>query len=197
MGATWSPTTGPSADVTSPPELTVPATTLQSDSDEQQSTEDSSDDSTQIYVYAIIALSVIVVAFIGHTVHNKRKQHAPFAPNQPDNRNTVTNPTHNAQHVQQSAPTVSGDVAGTYEPAQTLNPNYEPTLPERMRNRVCAEINSNVAGIPGHPDRQQDEDGYVAMHLPQTTGTSQPAGDQQVYDQFYECPPDRHTDSSA
>ena len=34
----------------------------------------------------------------------------------------------------------------------------------------------NVAGIHGHPDRQQDEDGYVAMHLPPTTGTSQPAG---------------------
>ena len=171
MGATWSPTTGPSADVTSPPELTVPATTLQSDPDEQQSTEDNNN-GVETHIYIIIALSVVVVALIVHTVHNKRKKHAPLSPDQPD---TVTNPTYNAQ--QQSAPTVSGDVDDAYEVGQTLNPNYQPMLPERMRNRVYAEINLNVAGVPGHPDRQQDEHGYVAMHMPPTN--------------------DRHTNSSA
>ena len=96
---------------------------------------------------------------------------------------TSTGGGHPDQHVQQSAPIVSGDVANAYEPVQTLNPNYEPTpperitlnpnyeptLPERMSNRVYAEINLNVAAIPGHPDRQQDENGYVAMHTPPTT----------------------------
>ena len=162
MGATWSPTTGPSADVTPPPELTPPATTLRSDPDEQQSTEDSSDDGTQTYVYAITALSVVVVAFAVHAVHNKRKGRTPLAPNR--NGSMVTNPTYNAQ--QQPGPTVGTDNDVTYEPAQMLNPDYEPTLPERRRNRDYAEINLAVAGVPGHPDRQQDESGYVAMHLP-------------------------------
>ena len=29
--------------------------------------------------------------------------------------------------------------------AQTLNPDYQPTLPERMRNRVHAAVGLNVA----------------------------------------------------
>jgi len=176
--ATWSPATGPSADVTLPPELTPPATTLHSDPDEQQSTEDSSDDGTQTYVYAITALSVVVVAFAVHAVHNKRKGRTPLAPNPPDNGSTATNPTCNAQ--QQPGPTVGADndaTSDTVEPAQMRNPDYQPTLPERLRNRDYAEITPN-------------EDSQGASYA--TLG-----GDQQVYDQFYERPPDRHVESSA
>ena len=115
----------------------------------------------------MVALVALGVAFV--VVRRKQRQADQGGSHLP----TTTNP--NLQ--QQSAPTVGGDIGDAYEPAQTLNPDYQPMLPERMRNRVYAEINLNVAGVPGHPDRQQDEYGYVAMHMPPT--------------------PDRLTDSSA
>ena len=159
MGATWSPTTGPSADVTPPPELTAPATTLQSDPDEQQSTE-RSDDSTQIYVYAIIALSVVIVncgvcgVYGLHDVARADKK-----------KRTPSEPNHDQSSFEQSSVTVpnsacctappnvecepmfngpgaacsnNGDIGDAYEVGQTLNPIYEPTLPERMGNRLYA-----------------------------------------------------------
>ena len=177
VGATWSPTPGPLADVTPPSAATAAAaTTLQPDPDEQQASEDGSD-GIQTHVVVIMGImGLVIVAFIVYTVYSKRKGHAPLAPNQPDNTATVANPMYNAQP--QAAPTVGNDNDdGAYEPARTLNPQYQPTLPERMDNRVYAEIKPNEESLCAS---------YAAL-----------GGDQQVYDQFYEPPPDRHAESSA
>ena len=80
--------------------------------------------------------------------------------------NVLCEPVGPAQH---------GSENDAYESAQSLNPNYEPALPERMGNRLYAEIK---------PNEEPHSAGYATL-----------PGDQQVYDQitFY----DPLTDTSA
>ena len=96
-------------------------------------------------------------------------------------------PTQNASAVDYQPVPAAGD---SYAVAQALNPQHQPTitLPERMCNRDHAGINLNVAGVAGHPDRNQDEDGCVTKHLPVTNkGDGNQTyvsldGNQQTYD---------------
>ena len=94
---------------------------------------------------------------------------------------TVRNPAYRAAppnvEYEPVGPAQHGSENDAYESAQSLNPNYEPALPERMGNRLYAEI---------QPNEEPQSGSYVTLR-----------GDQQVYDQFYERPPDRLTDSSA
>ena len=65
-------------------------------------------------------------------------------------------------------PTFVADAAAddSYEVAHPLNPQCQSTLLERLSDRAYDEINLNVAGVAGHPDRNQDEHGYIAFAGP-------------------------------
>jgi hypothetical protein len=79
--------------------------------------------------------------------------------------------------AQQVSGSIANDVASEYSfhnIAREASVKVEPidnsecpaasarAAPERLENRVCAEINETAAGVPGNPDRQQDDSRYVA-----------------------------------
>ena len=63
------------------------------------------------------------------------------------------------------------------QPTVTENPTFIPEY---------AMINENVAGVVGHPDRNQDEHGYIASHEPPSVLYAVPYDNSRVYDQAVE-----------
>jgi len=151
-------------------------------SDEQPSTEE---DGSDRQTYVIITMGIVIVSCGICVIWRERKKRTPSEPEveqssatvlnlacpaaQPDYANGGRNVDYDAVHPAHRGS--ANDESSDYEPAQTLNPDYQPSLPERMYNREYAEINPTVAGVvPGHPDQQQHDTRHVAMHLSPTAG---------------------------
>ena len=106
--------------------------------------------------FIIIIVMGVVIVLAGTVIWRQRRNRSPnTSPSEPD-----------------------PDQA-SYEPALTLNPGYQPTLPERMQHRTYAEIEDQPArGQPVYAEVQTSggDGNYVYYNVPLD-------GTQQTYDE--------------
>ena len=130
-GATFSPTAAPTAaleEATPPADISLATIeSVQQQSNTNEGGSPSTDRIVNIVLAVLFAGSCVGMA----AIWRRRSNHVPAAPDLERQPPAVSNPTFATDPPDDS-----------YEAAQTFNPQYQPTLPERMYNRDYAEIDT-------------------------------------------------------